>query len=277
MILSLLSISVSMSACTSVSRDGAPLSHPDTNNIADPIPRMEPLSKGGNPKSYVVRGKRYYPLAVRDGFTQTGVASWYGTKFHGRLTSNGERYDMYKMTAAHKTLPIPTYVKVTNLENNKSVTVRVNDRGPFVGDRIIDLSYVAAIKLDMTTAGTARVLVEAWQPPLSDTDRDKEKGNEKESAVYYLQLGSFANKGNAEKMVSNLLEITEEPIKLTVAQTKSGMMYRVRVGPYRQREKIETIELHFNQLGFNQQSLILKPIRTPIHKTVDTIDIEAIN
>ncbi len=136
----------------------------DFSRIPDAVPRAEPKSRGGNPASYVVLGKRYQVLDSSEGFVQRGVASWYGSKFHGRLTSNGEVYDMYQMTAAHKTLPIPTYVQVTNLFTNRSVVVRVNDRGPFHDDRIIDLSYAAARKLGITGDGTALVEVRAIDP-----------------------------------------------------------------------------------------------------------------
>ena len=125
----------------------------------DPVPRDEPLSASGNSLSYVVFGKRYFRLASARGFDEQGVASWYGRKFHGRLTASGERYDMYSMTAAHKSLPLPTFARVTNLANNRSIVVRINDRGPFVDDRLIDLSYAAAAKLDILSAGTARVRV----------------------------------------------------------------------------------------------------------------------
>ncbi|MEM7468811.1 MAG: septal ring lytic transglycosylase RlpA family protein [Pseudomonadota bacterium] len=121
------------------------------------VPKKEPLSKYGNPESYVVFGKRYYTLKSAAGFKERGIASWYGKKFHGRKTSSGEVYDMYKMTAAHKNLPLPTYVEVRNLDSNKVITVRVNDRGPFHAGRIIDLSYAAAQKLGIVANGTGRV------------------------------------------------------------------------------------------------------------------------
>ncbi len=130
-------------------------------NQPDPVPRDEPLSASGNSMSYVVFGKRYYRLNSAQGFEKTGVASWYGRKFHGRLTASGEPYDMYAMTAAHKSLPLPTFARVTNLANNRSIIVRINDRGPFVDDRLIDLSYAAAAKLDMLAEGTAKVRVVA--------------------------------------------------------------------------------------------------------------------
>ena len=125
------------------------------------IPIVEKYSKYGNPKSYKVFGKKYYTKKTHVGYSEKGIASWYGKKFHGRLTSTRETYDMYKLTAAHKSLPIPCYAKVTNLRNNKSIVVRINDRGPFKKGRIIDLSYAAAKKLGIVSKGIARVHVEA--------------------------------------------------------------------------------------------------------------------
>jgi rare lipoprotein A len=140
-------------------------------DIADAVPRVEPKSKYGNPASYVVRGKRYRTKGSSAGHVERGLASWYGKQFHGRKTSSGERYNMYAMTAAHKTLPLPTYVRVTNLENGRSAVVKVNDRGPFHGPRVIDLSYSAAKKLGVVQKGTAMVEVRAIDPnrPGSDT------------------------------------------------------------------------------------------------------------
>ncbi|REL26180.1 septal ring lytic transglycosylase RlpA family protein [Thalassotalea euphylliae] len=140
--------------------DSIPTRLPTPAELKDPVPRAEPKSRGGN-RDYQVRGKHYQVLETAQGFSQVGTASWYGKKFHGHLTSNGEIYDMYAMSAAHKNLPLPTYVKVTNQANQKSVIVRVNDRGPFHQDRIIDLSYSAAYKLGMLSTGTAQVKVEA--------------------------------------------------------------------------------------------------------------------
>lgn len=135
-----------------------------TSQIPNQIPRVEPLSKYGNPKSYVVFGKTYYTLPSSQGFVERGIASWYGKKFHGRLTSSREPYDMYGMTAAHTQLPLPSYVQVTNLKNGKQVVLRVNDRGPFHGNRVIDLSYTAAMKLDIVKEGTGLVEVRALDP-----------------------------------------------------------------------------------------------------------------
>lgn len=143
------------------SKDRAPLVKLNPDNIQDAEPRPEALAKYGNHTPYDVLGKRYYLRPTAKGYTETGIGSWYGEKFHGQPTSTMEPYDLYAMTAAHKTLPLPTYVRVTNLDNQRSVIVKVNDRGPFVDDRVIDLSYAAAVKLDYANRGTARVKVEA--------------------------------------------------------------------------------------------------------------------
>jgi rare lipoprotein A len=148
---------------------GASSGNVDLANVEDAVPRAEPKSKYGNPKSYVVFGKRYHTKASAEGHVERGVASWYGRKFHGRRTSSGERYDMYAMTAAHKSLPLPTYARVTNLENGRSAVVRINDRGPFHGNRVIDLSYAAANKLGVVRHGTARVEVRAIDPRRPDS------------------------------------------------------------------------------------------------------------
>ena len=156
---------VMLSACGLVSeRDRQPGSGVEQSSIRGPVPKAEPRSRYGNPRSYVVNGKQYFTLSSARGFVQRGIASWYGTKFHGRRTSSGETYDMYKMTAAHKTLPLPTYVSVRNLATGGEIVVRVNDRGPFHGDRIIDLSYAAATKLGIARLGTGRVEVRALEP-----------------------------------------------------------------------------------------------------------------
>ena len=144
-------------------KDGPPLFHVDVSKIHNAIPCPEPLARYGN-KPYHVRGKRYQVLRSSKNYTAVGVASWYGTQFHRQLTSSGEPYNMLAMTAAHKTLPLPTYVEVTNLSNHRRIIVKINDRGPFKPHRIIDLSYVAAKKLGMTQRGTALVRITAIDP-----------------------------------------------------------------------------------------------------------------
>jgi rare lipoprotein A len=141
-----------------------PRNAPDVNQIPDAVPRAEPRSAFGNPPYYTVAGRRYAVLPSANGYVERGVASWYGTEFHGLRTSTGEPYDMFAMTAAHKTLPLPCYARITNLSNGRSVVVRINDRGPFVANRIIDLSYSAAARLDMIRSGTAFVEVQVLNP-----------------------------------------------------------------------------------------------------------------
>jgi rare lipoprotein A len=141
-----------------------PSNPPDVTAIPDAVPQFEPRSLHGNPPFYVVAGRRYVVLPTSNGYVERGVASWYGTEFHGLRTSTGEPYDMFAITAAHKTLPLPCYARVTNLSNGRSAVVRINDRGPFVDNRIIDLSYSAARKLDMIRNGTAFVQVEVLTP-----------------------------------------------------------------------------------------------------------------
>lgn len=161
---------VLLAACGSTpSRDGTPPRKLNPNDIKDAVPKREPITGAGNKSPYTVLGHTYVLLPTAKGYRATGIGSWYGTKFHGQSTSNGEKYDVYEMTAAHKTLPIPSYVLVTNLENNRQAIVRVNDRGPFVSNRIIDLSYAAAVKLGYADKGTAFLEVAAidvdnWPP-----------------------------------------------------------------------------------------------------------------
>src|SRR3990167_10024829 len=154
-----------LSSCTHVARqDGPPNFYVDETKIPNAVPKAEPLAKYGNMQSYRVFGKRYFTLKSNRNYDEIGTASWYGTKFHAQRTSSGARYNMLAMTAAHKSLPLPTYVQVTNLTNGKKIIVKVNDRGPFEGNRIIDLSYVAAKKLGMLGHGTALVRVKSIDP-----------------------------------------------------------------------------------------------------------------
>lgn len=147
-----------------IESDGAPPSHVDLSGVPDAVPKAQPLSDLGNHSPYVVLGKRYRVLPSATGYQATGIASWYGSKFHGRPTSSGQPYDMYRMTAAHRSLPIPSYVEVKNLDNGRRVVVEINDRGPFRDGRIIDLSYAAAVRLGFVHEGVTRVRLEALDP-----------------------------------------------------------------------------------------------------------------
>ncbi len=228
-------------------------------NIPDAVPKVEPRSKLGNMKTYEVFGKRYYVLDSMEGFTQKGIASWYGPKFHGKKTSNGEIYDMYAMTAAHKTLPLPSYLEVKNLENGRKIIVRVNDRGPFHDNRVVDLSYTAAIKLDMTAKGTALVEIRALDPrtnrgggaPIKARSRTPKKS---EPLEFYIQVGVFSDFDNAEKQKDKLLAL-ETPIKVEATMLNSGIAFRVKIGPLNDIEvadeivsRLELFDIHDHRI-----------------------------
>ena len=173
----------------------------NVDSIPDAVPKSEPRSAHGNPAFYDVLGRRYFVLPSAQGYTERGVASWYGPTFHGESTSNGERYDMYGMTAAHKTLPLPTYARVTNLKNGRSIVVRINDRGPFVANRLIDLSYTAASKLDMLREGTTLVEVHTLTP---DEPDNLTRTSESPPPTLYVQVGAFSDERNASRAVERL-------------------------------------------------------------------------
>ncbi len=191
-------------------------------------------SKFGNPSSYEVFGKTYYVMDSAVGFQQKGIASWYGTKFHGRRTSSGEEYDMYAMTAAHKSLPIPVYVEVTNLDNNRKAIVRVNDRGPFVAGRIIDLSYAAATRLGFARAGTANVSIRVVMSE-SDINYHRSKAIIESPVVeggrLYVQIAAFASKDNALSHLGKLQNEGFRDVRLHTVSNKGKALYRVRIGP----------------------------------------------
>lgn len=210
----------------------------DLDAIPDPVPRAEPRSTRGNPVSYEVFGKRYHLLPSSEGYKERGVASWYGPDFHARPTSSGEPYDMYAMTAAHKTLPIPVYARVTNLSNGRSVIVRINDRGPFVANRIIDLSYTAAHKLDMWRAGTAFVEVEVITPgATTGIARDITPAAPPSSnttaltgPALYLQVGAFGLADNAARQAERLRAAGIDAVSVT-SPAGTPPLHRVRIGP----------------------------------------------
>jgi rare lipoprotein A len=208
-------------------KDDGPDEKPPANlaSIPDAVPRTEPLHRYAN-RPYTVFGKAYSPVASRQPYKERGMASWYGKKFHGQKTSSGEAYDMYAMSAAHKTLPIPSYARVTNVKNGRSVVVRVNDRGPFHSDRIIDLSYAAAYKLGYIGAGSAMVEVESVEPGEAAAVK-----NTIEEKSTYIQVGAFSSRGNAEdfreRVARQLAWLTDGVQVLAI-----GNLWRLHVGPY---------------------------------------------
>lgn len=260
LLLVLLTSSLLLSACGSLphnrygfARDSAPNKDVDHTRVANAVPKIEPRSKYGNPKSYVVQGKRYTVRQTARGFKQTGHASWYGTKFHGHRTSSGEPYDMYAMTAAHKTLPIPTYVEVHNLDNHRKIIVRVNDRGPFVRGRIIDLSFVAAKKLGIDTKGTGRVEIRTIDPRKKKIDvrptATKNTSITKSSGQLYLQVGAFTDHSNATQLLSRLVAATNENVLINRKSTGNQDVYRVRIGPLSSESEADLLSKRLSPLG----------------------------
>lgn len=231
------------------SQDSAPARPADVSAIPDAVPRVEPRSKYGNPPSYEVFGQRYHVMASSDGYVEQGIASWYGTKFHNRRTSSGEPYDMYAMTAAHKSLPLPTYARVTNLENGRSVVVRINDRGPFAKNRIIDLSYTAASRLGIIAKGTGFVEIRAIDPRLPPTAAATPATAPAPAATpapaaapaaavdpadkhnVYLQVGSFVTHSKAEQLLNRVNRTLPLGAHITEGVTAERVYYRVRIGP----------------------------------------------
>ncbi|ANW24995.1 hypothetical protein BA953_12735 [Vibrio coralliilyticus] len=202
--------------------DIAPDAPMSVDHIEDANPQYEPYSLGGN-SDYTLRGQRYQIIREPKGFTQEGQASWYGKKFHGHLTSNGEVYDMYSMTAAHKTLPIPSYVKVTNQDNGKTAIVRVNDRGPFHEGRIIDLSFAAATKLDVVRTGTANVSIE-----VISVDKPTEVHKQKALPKFVVQVASSQHEDRVRTLAQDLSQTLS--VKSYISSDKN--LHRVFLGPF---------------------------------------------
>jgi rare lipoprotein A len=231
--------------------DGPPPHPVDVSNVPDAVPQVEPPSRYGNPPSYEVFNRRYYVMQDSAGYVERGIASWYGTKFHGRRTSSGEPYDMYAMTAAHKTLPLPTYAVVTNLDNGRTVIVKINDRGPFVGDRLIDLSYAAAARLGIKQAGTGRVEVRAIDP-VAWHDRRFAPAQENARATngYYLQIGAFSQADNATRLQNRLDGLVpERGVHVVHSRSAEAPIYRVRIGPIGDRAEADRVSRDLLALG----------------------------
>lgn len=214
--------------------DSIPSRLPSPAELQEPQPKTLPPSRQGN-RDYQLFGQTWSIIPNARGYRATGTASWYGEKFHGHLTSNGEIYDMYAMSAAHKTLPLPTYVRVTNLANQRSVIVRVNDRGPFHGDRLIDLSYVAAYKLDMLRSGTATVEIEALHP---DADQLITPPIAAPAPRYYLQVHASRDGQRLQQEAHRLAEIYHVP---ATTQLNDGL-HKLLLGPFGEAQAAELME-----------------------------------
>jgi rare lipoprotein A len=250
---------------------------PPPDSVPEVVPRAEPRSRNGNPPFYDVFGKRYYVLSSSVGYVERGVASWYGPGFHKVRTSTGETYDMYGMTAAHKTLPLPAYVRVTNLQNGRSIVVRVNDRGPFVGNRIIDLSYTAAAKLDMLRNGTAMVEVRSIDPSTASAAPLTASSLEVQSdpagatpasaapasaapvvnAALFVQAGAFSDPANAERLAQKLRGGGYGKVFVRDNEIAGRRMYRVRIGPVPDVAEFDRIIAALERAGISDAHLAL--------------------
>ncbi len=254
------------------SRDSGPSSPVDVTHIPDAVPRAEPKSKYGNPASYVVFGQRYHVMHSSSGYRERGIASWYGNKFHGRRTSSGEPYDMYAMTAAHKSLPLPTYARVTNLRNGRSVVVKINDRGPFHDNRLIDLSYTAASKLGILSEGTGLVEVVALDPhrpePASNIANTRPAPTPVSARVsappaalsapdMYLQIGAFSSRNNAERLKSRLGDVALPGIEILQGFANQQPVFRVRVGPIATVEEADRMANMLTQHGIDSPHVVI--------------------
>lgn len=256
-------------------QDAAPKGYVDVSKIPDAVPKYEPYSRYGNPDSYEVFGKRYSVQESAEGHVERGIASWYGTKFHGKRTSSGESYDMYKMTAAHKSLPLPTYAEVTNLDNGRKIIVKINDRGPFKAGRIIDLSYTAAIKLGIDQTGTGNVEVRAitvaadepelvakaipLAAPLAAGQIEKLAPSQHPTIAtsqIYLQVGSFGERNNMQRMLDRLLNSNIDNVVIHQPSDQQPL-YRLRIGPLAERQDAERLTSQLQQMGFDKPYIVV--------------------
>ncbi len=245
--------------------DGPQSSIPvDIWQVPEPTPKHEALSNYGN-KPYTVFNKTYYPLKDVRGYRERGIASWYGKKFHGRRASSGEPYDMYALSAAHKTLPLPSYARVRNLANNRSIVVRVNDRGPFLDNRLIDLSYTAAARLGILGTGTGLVEVEGLtpdEPTLKETQTTHMQPavtQPPEAAPkLYVQAGAFASLDNARALRARLESGAFKPIEIQTARLDNQVVHRVRIGPLASIEDGDRVAARVAGLGIDNAYVIVE-------------------
>ncbi|HSM99420.1 MAG TPA: septal ring lytic transglycosylase RlpA family protein [Rudaea sp.] len=239
--------------------DSTPTQIPDISKVPEPVPRDEPRSVYGNKSPYTVLGETYHVLPTCKGYDERGLASWYGNKFNGYTTSNFEKYDMYAYSAASKVLPLPCYVRVTNLQNGRSAIVRVNDRGPFVANRIIDLSFVAAIKLGVYPGGTAMVEVRGIDPDHPQRSAEPARGGAVPTApgktpkpLLYLQVGAFADPANAERAAAKVRSARLGAVALVVVQIGGKTLRRVRLGPLRDAAEADALAPKLRALGLGE-------------------------
>ncbi len=242
-----------LSGCVTI-EDGPPKEKRDVSQIPDAIPVTHDGQFKDSP--YELNGVTYTPMETAKGYEEEGVASWYGTKFHGKQTANGEVYDLYGMTAAHKTLPLPSYVKVTNRQNGKSVVLRVNDRGPFHGDRIIDLTYAAAVKLGFANTGVANVLVEGIDVKSFAAVKTAEDDNQQ----LFVQLAALKNYHYAQVLRRQVAETIGSDIKVVKGEEQPDPYYRVRIGPVQTPEHLEELLDKLDEGDFDVPYLVYEEV-----------------
>lgn len=284
-VIALLVVTLFLSACSTsrykMKHDKAPNGNFDFSAVPDARPKWEPISPRGNKTPYEVNGERYEVIGSARGYVEEGVASWYGLKFHGEETSNGERYNMYEMSAAHKTLPLPTYLRVTNLDNGQKIVVRVNDRGPFHSDRIIDLSFAAANRLGFADKGTARVRLEAITPPNPSISSSPVSGAAPEDnnlrivpatestvdrLAPFVQIAAFSSSSSAEALRVRVGKATQRS-DVFVAESGSGgkSVYRVRIGPFGSEQEAREVRKEVETAGIGEPIVITRSIHASHH------------
>jgi len=235
---------------------------PDVSKIPEPVPKGEPRSQYGNKSPYTVLGETYEVLPEANGYVERGIASWYGNKFHGFTTSTFEKYDMYAYSAASKTLPLPSYARVTNLENGHSVIVRVNDRGPFVQNRVIDLSYVAAVKIGVWPKGTAMVEVRAIDPAHPEAEPAAARAvsarastvtpEKTHKPALYLQVGAYGDRANADRAAAKVRAAHLGDVRIVMAQVNGKDVQRVRLGPLKDVDEADRLTPKVRELGLGE-------------------------
>ncbi|MDR2876854.1 MAG: septal ring lytic transglycosylase RlpA family protein [Chromatiales bacterium] len=238
-------------------QDSAPPRSIDPASLKDAVPRVEPFSRYGNPAFYMVENRRYQVMNTNAGYVERGIASWYGSKFHGRRTSSGEPFDMYALTAAHPTLPIPTYAEVTNLATGRKIIVKINDRGPFKHNRLIDLSYAAAVKLGIADKGTGLVEVRAidaatWRPaPATTATVSTAAKTGTTPPALYLQIGAFTSMENAIRLRTRLQGTPHSASSTIYSSQNNPPLYRVRIGPLQNVDEVDRVSRALLAMGLD--------------------------
>lgn len=245
-------LAVFLSSCALFQKqDGPPFFDVDVSKIPDAVPKKEPLSRYGN-LPYSVNGYRYSILPTAKGYSETGIASWYGTKFHRHRTSSGEKYDLRQMTAAHRTLPIPCYANITNLRNGKHVIVKINDRGPFEKNRLIDLSYVAAKKIGILGKGTGLVRVTTIDPSKPIVPQKIKATQIIQHPHIYLQVGAYSSLEHAKTIQIKAKSITKYPTTIEPVNRNRRTIYRIKVGPITTVTKSDILSAKLQAAGFEE-------------------------